>query len=72
MSNPKEIAIRTNGGYIVLVDCTSRRQAMAICRSYGDTADSATLYSAKGGGIAEYRRDTSGNGRRWFLAEGAR
>jgi len=62
------MTIRHNDGCAINVAVSSLRGAIAECRAHGDTAISATVYSVRGTGIATYRRDTGGNGRRWFKA----
>lgn len=42
--------------------------ARAWAEEYGTTADRCTITDRKGRVIAEHRRDTSGDGCRWFKA----
>lgn len=40
--------------------------ARAWAEEYGTTADRCTITSTQGRIVAEHRRDTSGDGTRWF------
>jgi hypothetical protein len=45
------------------------RECRAFAESYGSTADYCTIEDHKGRAVASHRRDTSGDGMRWFRAE---
>lgn len=44
------------------------RAAREWAEEYGTTADSCTIADRKGRTVAEHRRDTSGDGTRWYRA----
>lgn len=47
------------------------REARSWAESYGTTADRCVIMTRNGRVVAEHRRDTSGDGSRWYRAEPA-
>lgn len=49
-------------------DFATIREARRWAESFGDAADLCTVRTASGRVVAEHRRDSNGDGRRWFRA----
>jgi hypothetical protein len=72
------MVFETEKKYVVIVSgCTWRhdpvhtadtlRGVRRIVEAYGDTADTAAVYTRAGRLISRYRRDGNGYGNRWFV-----